>query len=125
MGGGSLGLQAGAQSSEVIYVIMNDGGLKSIIEDQVTLGADLSAAIGSNGHGREAATTTNLSADVYAYAVNEGAYVGASIEGPVINRRDDWNYYYYGDGANAQSIVIDRQYANPHADELRASLMQY
>ena len=70
----------------------------------------------------EAATTTNLDADIYAYSLAEGAFVGATLEGAVIRRRDDWNYYYYGDGANANSIVLDQRFKNPHADELRGAL---
>lgn len=122
MGGGSFGLQVGAQWSQAMFVIMNDGGLASIIDDQVTLGGNLSAALGGSGKGLQAATTTNMAADVYAYSLAEGAFIGASLEGAVINRRDDWNYYYYGDGANAKSIVLERQFKNPHADDLRGAL---
>ncbi len=122
MGGGSFGLQIGAQWSQVMYVIMNKGGLAAIIDDQVTLGGDLSATFGGSGKAIQAATTTNLDADIYAYSLAEGAYVGASLEGALIRRRDDWNYYYYGDGANANSIVLDQRFKNPHADELRGAL---
>ncbi len=122
MGGGSVGLQIGAQWSQVMYVIMNDGGLTAIIDDQVTLGGDMSAVLGGSGKGLAASTTTNLAADIYAYSLAEGAFIGASLEGAVINRRDDWNYYYYGDGANATSIVIEQQFKNPHADDLRGAL---
>ena len=122
MGGGSFGLQIGAQWSQVMYVIMNQGGLTAIIDDQVTLGGDLSATFGGSGKALEAATTTNLDADIYAYSLAEGAFVGATLEGAVIRRRDDWNYYYYGDGANANSIVLDQRFKNPHADELRGAL---
>ena len=110
MGGGSFGLQLGAQAAQVMFVIMNDAGLEAIIEDQVTLGGDLSAAFGS-GKGIERGLTTSLDADIYAYSLTEGAFLGASVEGAVINRRDDWNYYYYGDGANARSIVVERAVA--------------
>ncbi len=122
MGRGSFGLQIGAQWSQAMFVIMNDGGLTAIIDHQVTVGGDLSATLGGYGKVMEAATTTNLDADIYTYSLAEGAFLGASFEGSVINRRDDWNYYYYGDGANTKSIVIEHRFSNPHADPLRSAL---
>jgi lipid-binding SYLF domain-containing protein len=125
MGGGSIGLQFGAQSAEVMFVIMSEAGLEAIIDDQVKIGGDLSVAFGGFGSGREASITTNLDADIYAYSIGEGVFLGAAFEGAVINRRDDWNYYYYGEGANAKTIVFERRFNNPHADELRSALTQF
>jgi lipid-binding SYLF domain-containing protein len=125
MGGGSIGLQFGAQSAEVMFVIMSEAGLEAIIDDQVKIGGDLSVAFGGFGSGREASVTTNLDADIYAFSIGEGVFLGAAFEGAVINRRDDWNYYYYGEGANAQTIVFEHRFSNPHADELRSALAQF
>src|SRR3546814_1574062 len=71
MGTVSFGLQFGGQSSEAILVVMTDAGLNAIIEDQVKLGADLSAAAGPIGVGASAATTTAAGADIYTYSRSE------------------------------------------------------
>src|SRR3546814_7402268 len=79
--------------------------------------------MGPVGVGAEAATTANLGADIYTYSVNEGAFIGASVEGAVIYPRAEWNHAYYGDpGATARGIVLEGRYANPQADALRRAL---
>src|SRR5690606_26484867 len=49
LGALSFGLQIGGQASEAMLSIMTDRGLKSIIDDQVKLGGDLSVAVGPVG----------------------------------------------------------------------------
>src|SRR5207342_2068154 len=44
--GGSIGLQAGVQSSDIVLVFRGERGLDSIVNGKVTLGADAGAAAG-------------------------------------------------------------------------------
>ena len=118
IGTGSFGLQIGFQDSEVLLVIMTDRALRAIIDRKVKLGADASVAVGPVGIGVEGATTANLGADILAYALTRGAYVGASVEGSVVVEEKALNASYYGSGATARSIVIERLYANPGARSL-------
>src|SRR3546814_8339055 len=89
MGTVSFGLQFGGQSSEAILVVMTDAGLNAIIEDQVKLGADLSAAAGPIGVGASAATTTAAGAAIYPYSLHQGLFLGASLEGAVVAPRSE------------------------------------
>lgn len=122
LGSGSIGLQIGAQSAEVMFIILTDGGLQKIMNNSVKVGADLSLAIGPIGAGIEGSTTMNLQADVVAYSKAVGLFGGVSIEGTVISVREEWNRAYYGEGATARSIVIDRRFDNPGSGALRFSL---
>jgi lipid-binding SYLF domain-containing protein len=122
MGGGSLGLQLGVQTSELLLVVRTAGALDAVLNHQVKLGGDLSIAAGATGTSTGAATTTALGADIYSYARTGGVFVGATVEGAVLSKRDDWNYDYYGPGATARSIALERKFMNPGADGLRASL---
>src|ERR1700722_17376876 len=38
--GGSFGLQIGGSDSDVILLVMNDGGMKRLLQDKFTLGGD-------------------------------------------------------------------------------------
>lgn len=122
MGAVSFGLQIGGQSSEAILVIMTDKGLQSVMKDQVKLGADISAAAGPVGMGASAATTTAFGADIYTYSMNQGLFIGGSLEGAVIARRDDWNESFYGPGATVNAIVMERRFGNRKADPLRQAV---
>lgn len=122
MASGSLGLQIGAQSSEVILIIMNDGALSKLMSNSFKLGADASIAVGPIGAGLEASTTTNLKADILAYAKSAGLFGGGALEGSVINVREEWNRAYYGEGATARAIVFDRRFENYGSGPLRQTL---
>ena len=124
MGSGSFGLQVGAQSAEVMLLIMTDRGLNAVLNQKVKIGADVNAAIGPYGVGAKAATTANLGADILTYSINQGAFAGVSIDGAVIYPREEWNAKYYGDkSVTPRGIVIDGKFANPNADGLREHLV--
>jgi lipid-binding SYLF domain-containing protein len=121
MGSVSFGFQAGGQSQQTILFIMTQDGLDAILNEQVKVGADISAAAGPRGVGAEAATTVAGGKDVYVYSLNKGLFVGASIEGAIIAKRSDWNQAYYGRATDPRQIVQDNAVSNPNADPLRAA----
>ncbi len=49
MEGGSIGFQAGASSTDLVLLVMNDRGARAILENKVKLGADATAAAGPKG----------------------------------------------------------------------------
>ncbi len=122
LGAASFGLQVGVQAARVVLVVMTEKGLQSVIDDQVKLGADLSLALGPIGGGVEASTTTNLWADVYAFAKSEGLFGGIAFEGALLYGREDLNRAYYGEAATAREIVLEHRFANPDAGKLKAAL---
>jgi lipid-binding SYLF domain-containing protein len=122
---GSLGLQIGGQVSEVVLTIMSDKAIDAVIDNQMKLGGDVSMAVGPLGKGLEAATTTNLEADVYSFAKTAGLFGGVSLEGAGILKRESWNASYYGSGATPYAIVIERRFSNPNAQPLRDALAPY
>ena len=122
MGSVSFGLQIGGQSSEAVLLIMTQRGLDSIINDQVKLGADISAAAGPVGIGTEASTTTAIGADIYVYSLNKGLFIGAALEGAVIAKRTYWNQVFYKGTYTPSQIVRKNRTSNPDADPLRAAV---
>ena len=124
MGSGSFGLQIGAQSAEVMLIIMTKRGLNAVLKQKVKLGADVNAAIGPYGVGAKSrGTTVNLGADILAYSINQGAFAGFSFEGAVIYPRSEFTADYYSDpAAEARAVVIEGRFRNPQADTLRESL---
>lgn len=122
LGGASYGLQIGGSSSQVMLLLMTKRGVDAIVEgNPIKLGADLGIAAGPVGVGAEAGVTLE-SADVLAYSLSKGAYIGVSLEGTVIEARESYNKKYYGAEASSRAIVVDRKYSNPQADGLREAL---
>ncbi len=122
MGAGSVGLQIGAQVSKVVLMVMTDGGLEAILSNKVTLGGDASVAAGPVGAGVAAQTTTDIGADVYSYTKAQGLFVGASLEGAVIEPDSKRNAEYYGRSVTLRDIMINRVVDNAGANALRARL---
>ncbi len=124
LGGVSYGLQVGGSASQVMLLLMTQRGVDAIVEGApIKLGADIGAALGPVGAGAEAGVTFK-SADVIAYSLSAGAFIGISLEGTVIEPRESLNKDYYGVEAGTREIVEARLFANPHADELRAALVR-
>jgi lipid-binding SYLF domain-containing protein len=125
LGSGSFGLQFGAQTAEVMLLIMTERGLRAVLNQKVEVGAEINAAIGPYGVGGKAATTANLGVDIFTYSLNQGAFLGFSLEGAVIYPRSEWTTGYYGNNrATPRAVAIEGEFANPHADALRDSLLQ-
>lgn len=119
----SVGLQAGIQETEVILLIRNDGALQAILDNQGKFGADAGLTFAVFGVGLEASTTSNLNADVLAFANSKvGLFGGASLEGSVLVRRQDLNTAIYGAKATPQKIIFDRAQTTAIGDPLRKAL---
>lgn len=126
MGAASFGLQIGAQSSELMLIVLTGKGLEAILDDKVTIGGEINGAVGPYGAGAEASTTANLNADVIAYSVAQGAFIGVSIEGAAVFPREKLNAAFYGtNDASPKSVVVDGKFANAAADPLREELAKY
>ena len=119
---GSIGLQAGVQVSEVVFMVMTESAVESLLGSEFKLGADASVAVGPLGAGVEASSTTNIGADIYAFSRAVGLFGGGAFEGAKLFTRQDWNDEYYGAPATPRSVVIDRQFFNPQAEKLRDAL---
>ncbi|MEQ8441080.1 MAG: lipid-binding SYLF domain-containing protein [Alphaproteobacteria bacterium] len=122
LGSASIGLQFGGQSSEMLLIIMTGSGLEAVLDDQVQIGGELSGAVGPYGSGAEASTTTNLDADIIAYSISQGAFVGVNVEGTAIIPRESLIRDYYGRSVTPRQVVIDGAVGDSHAETLRATL---
>jgi len=114
MGSVSIGLQIGADASEIVMMVMTEKGLNAMLSTEFKLGADVAVAAGPVGASAKAQT-----ADVLAFGRSKGAFGGVSVEGAVISPRDKWNSAYYGNPVGPVEILIKRSVSNPQADPLR------
>lgn len=85
LGGGSLGLQIGAQSIALIMVVTNENGVEAFLRSKTKLGADAAVAAGPVGRRGEAATDAQLKASIYSYSMTKGLFAGFSLDGSVLS----------------------------------------
>ena len=102
----SYGLQIGGQAIDLILVINNKRGMKSFLENSVTLGGDLAAAAGPVGRSAEASTDLSLKAGIFSYSRSKGLFAGISLEGSVIKTEEKSNEAYYGANITVDDILF-------------------
>lgn len=96
LGGGSFGAQIGAEKTDYVLLIMNDGGLHGLLEDKFEMGGEVSAAAGPVGRTAAATTNATLDAGILTYSRSKGAFIGASLKGAAITPDNDLNQAIYG-----------------------------
>jgi SH3 domain-containing YSC84-like protein 1 len=104
--GGSFGLQIGAQSVDLVLVIMNLSGLESLLDSKFTLGGDASVAAGPVGRTAAAETDAWMSAKILAYARASGLFAGLIVKGGTIRPDKNANQELYGKSMEARSILL-------------------
>ena len=104
--GGSFGFQIGAQATDFVLLVMNEGGAKSILSSKVKLGADASAAAGPKGRDAQAATDVTMRAEVLTYSRARGLFAGISLEGSTLRPDNDSNERIYGKVIDAKDVAL-------------------
>ena len=105
--GGSVGLQLGAESTDLVLFFMSDRGARSLVNgSRITLGGKATVAAGPFGRSGEADTNLELKSEIYSYARSKGLFAGLSIEGARLapNQTDIENYY--GRGVTYQQLLF-------------------
>lgn len=95
MAGGSVGAQIGGQKTDYILVIMNDKGLKNLLEDKFELGGEGSVSAGPIGRTAAASTNATMDAEILTYSRSKGLFAGISLKGVVISQDQDMNQAVY------------------------------
>jgi len=95
IGGGSLGFQIGASSSDVVMLFMTEDSLKKLLEDKFEIGGEASAAAGPIGRTAKATTDAQLQAAILSYSRSKGLFAGISLTGAVISADNDANQAVY------------------------------
>ena len=111
--GGSIGFQAGVQSSDVVLVFTSQRGLDSIVNGKITLGADASIAAGPIGRSTGMATDGRLKAEIWSWSRARGLFAGVALDGGVLSIDDEANQAVYGQGTTPRMIFEGRTAERP------------
>jgi len=103
--GGSVGLQAGGQSTDVVILVMNDKGARALMKGKAKLGADASVAAGPVGRDAQASTNAAMSAQMLSYSRAQGVFGGVSLSGTSLRPDDGANEKLYGKKVTATEII--------------------
>lgn len=115
--GGSIGFQAGVQSSDVVLVFRSERGLDSIVNGKFTLGADAGIAAGPIGRNAATATDGELKAEIWSWSRARGLFAGVALDGAVLAIDDAANQSVYGNGTTPR-MIFEGRIASPASDAI-------
>ena len=113
LGKGSWGLQFGAQTIDLVLLVMNDKGIEKLLGNGVTLGAEASAAAGPVGRDARAATDLQLRAEILSYSRTQGVFAGVNLSGGALRDDQDNNADLYGKGITARQVLLEKRVQLP------------
>jgi len=122
--GGSVGLQIGGQSVDLVMVVMNDRGMQALLTNKFKLGADASVAAGPVGRHTEGATDWKLRAEVLTYSRARGLFAGISFNGAVIKQDEDATGELYGRQVDFKTILTGSVQPPQTAEKFLAAVKQ-
>jgi lipid-binding SYLF domain-containing protein len=106
--GGSFGFQIGASETDVVLLVMNEGGMKHLLSDKFTVGGDASAAAGPVGREATAQTDAMMNAEILSYSRSRGLFAGISLQGASMRPDGESNKVLYGhDSTNREILTGD------------------
>lgn len=113
--GGSFGAQIGAEGIDLVMLIMNEQGMKTLLSNKFSIGGDVSAAAGPVGRHAAAGTDWKLDTQVLTYSRAKGAFAGISLDGAKIATDDDSMAAIYSPGATMQAALTGKLKTPPEA----------
>jgi len=122
IGGGSYGLQIGGEAVDLVMLVMNEGGMKQLLNSKFEIGADVSAAAGPIGRHAQAKTDWKLQSQVLTYSRARGAFAGATLNGAAIKQDEDSTRALYGKAIPFQQLLSGKVPPPEGAQEFLASV---
>jgi len=105
MAGGSWGLQAGGQATDLVLIAVNDNGFQVLLKNKFKIGGDAAAAAGPVGRNTQAATDWKMSAELLTYSRSKGVFAGVSLDGTVVSQNQEDTEVYFGHPHSFEAIL--------------------
>jgi lipid-binding SYLF domain-containing protein len=123
--GGSIDLQIGTFSTDMILLVMNERTEDKLLSREFRLGTDASIAAGPVGEAVTDETDAQRHADVLSWSRLQLLFTGFALEGAVLQEDLDANAKLYGKKLENRDIVTKGVAVPPAAAKLMAQLNRY
>jgi SH3 domain-containing YSC84-like protein 1 len=100
IGGGNFGLQAGAESVDLVVLFMNDKGVQGLLSSKFELSGEASASAGPVGRHASAGTDWKMNTEALSYSRSKGLFAGVAVDGAKIQQDNDSTDAIYGNNVS-------------------------
>ena len=125
LSGGSFGFQIGGSSTDLVLLVMSENGMRHLMGDKFTIGADASAAAGPVGRTAAADTDASLHAEILSWSRTRGAFAGVALNGAVLTPDEHEDRRLYGQDESNKAIIEGRVPPPPAGAVLTSALNGY
>lgn len=105
LGGAGLGFQVGVEKKDILMIFKSTDSVQKLMNNKMTLGVDASVAAGPAGNSAGRGSEADFKSEVYTYTKTQGAFVGVSFDGSVMNHDYDENIELYGNNITPAQII--------------------
>ena len=120
--GGSVGFQIGLSEQDVLLLVTNETGMKRLLADKFTVGAEATAAAGPVGRDASDQTDAVMRAEMLSYSRSRGLFAGVSLQGATMRPDTDANEELYGKKMENKDILTGDIAAPAAAEKLETLL---
>jgi len=121
--GGTVGLQLGVQATDLVFLVLNERGVESLLRNKIRLGADVTVAAGPVGRSVEGATDLGMRAEILSYSHSGGLFAGVSVGGSTLRPDNAANDILYHRQISASQIVRNARTPVPAAGRRLVTLL--
>ena len=106
LGEGSIGLQFGAQKTDIVLLFKNRNDILALGRTEITIGSDIGVCAGPVSTGSSACTDIQFNSEIYSYCNSKGLFAGISFKGGVLAFNANVNESLYGREAKNTDFII-------------------
>ena len=106
--GGSWGLQIGVEDVHLVILVMNDQGMRHLLNNKFQIGAEASASAGPIGRHASAGTDWKADTEMLTYSRSKGLFAGISLGGSWIERDKDTDMAFYGRDVSNDELLTGK-----------------
>jgi lipid-binding SYLF domain-containing protein len=106
-------------------LLMNEKGMRRLMQDKVTLGAEATVAAGPVGRSTAANTDAQLSAEILSWSRSKGLFAGIALQGATLRPDRDVNQELYGSKLTSKDILMTGRKIPEGARPLIQALNRY
>jgi lipid-binding SYLF domain-containing protein len=123
--GGDWGLQIGGEAIDLVMLVMNEKGMRSLLNSKFKIGADASAAAGPIGREASADTDWKMKSEVLTYSRARGVFAGVTLNGAVVKQDDDETRVLYGKDIPFADILTGKAPIPEGTEKFIATVRKY
>ncbi|KFP92363.1 SH3 domain-containing YSC84-like 1, partial [Apaloderma vittatum] len=120
------GFEIGIEVSDLVIILNHERAVEAFAKGgNLTLGGNLTVAIGPLGRNLEGDVALRSSAAVYTYCKSRGLFAGVSLEGTCLIERKETNRKFYGQDIRASAILLGDVPFPAQAEDLYQTLASF